>query len=35
MSFASLGCHDLSRDGPPWLTAARSGVLRKNLPVFF
>jgi len=35
MSFAILGCHDLRRDGRPWLTLADPGCCAKTFPGFF
>jgi len=35
MSFAILGCHDLRRDGRPWLNLADPGCCAKTFPGFF
>jgi 3-phosphoshikimate 1-carboxyvinyltransferase len=35
MSFAILGCHDLRRDGKPWLTIRDPGCCAKTFPNFF
>lgn len=35
MSFAILGCHDLLRDGRPWLTVRDPGCCAKTFPHFF
>lgn len=35
MSFAILGCHDLRRDGQPWLAIKNPGVCAKTFPAFF
>lgn len=35
MSFGVLGCHDLSRDGKPWLSIKQPGVCAKTFPAFF
>jgi len=35
MSFAILGCHDLARDGRPWLTVRDPACCAKTFPSFF
>jgi 3-phosphoshikimate 1-carboxyvinyltransferase len=35
MSFGILGCHDLSRNGQPWLTIRDPGCCVKTFPHFF
>jgi 3-phosphoshikimate 1-carboxyvinyltransferase len=35
MSFGILGCHDLNRDGRPWLTIRDPGCCAKTFPDFF
>jgi 3-phosphoshikimate 1-carboxyvinyltransferase len=35
MSFGILGCHDLLRDGRPWLAIKNPGVCAKTFPDFF
>jgi 3-phosphoshikimate 1-carboxyvinyltransferase len=35
MSFGILGCHDLHRDGRPWLTLRDPGCCAKTFPNFF
>jgi 3-phosphoshikimate 1-carboxyvinyltransferase len=35
MSFAILGCHDLRRDGTPWLALANPACCAKTFPGFF
>lgn len=35
MSFAILGCHDLLRNGRPWLTIKDPGCCAKTFPAFF
>ena len=35
MSFAILGCHDLRRDGTPWLAIANPACCAKTFPGFF
>ncbi|MCU0791393.1 MAG: 3-phosphoshikimate 1-carboxyvinyltransferase [Opitutaceae bacterium] len=35
MSFAILGCHDLHRDGTPWLTIDNPACCAKTFPHFF
>jgi 3-phosphoshikimate 1-carboxyvinyltransferase len=35
MSFAILGCHDLWRDGSPWLRIRHPGCCAKTFPDFF
>jgi 3-phosphoshikimate 1-carboxyvinyltransferase len=35
MSFAILGCHDLTGDGRPWLTVRDPGCCAKTFPTFF
>ena len=35
MSFALLGCHDLRRDGRPWLRVRDPGCCAKTFPDFF
>ncbi len=35
MSFGILGCHDLLRDGRPWLTIKDPGCCAKTFPNFF
>jgi 3-phosphoshikimate 1-carboxyvinyltransferase len=35
MSFAILGCHDLRRDGTPWLSVANPACSAKTFPGFF
>lgn len=35
MSFGILGCHDLQRDGRPWLTIRDPGCCVKTFPNFF
>lgn len=35
MSFGILGCHDLHRDGRPWLAIKDPGVCAKTFPAFF
>ncbi len=35
MSFAILGCHDLRRDGRPWLRIRNPGCCAKTFPDFF
>ena len=35
MSFAILGCHDLRRDGRPWLRIRDPGCCAKTFPDFF
>jgi 3-phosphoshikimate 1-carboxyvinyltransferase len=35
MSFAILGCHDLRRDGRPWLRVRDPGCCAKTFPDFF
>jgi 3-phosphoshikimate 1-carboxyvinyltransferase len=35
MSFAILGCHDLARDGRPWLTVRDPACCAKTFPAFF
>ncbi|HEY5228630.1 MAG TPA: 3-phosphoshikimate 1-carboxyvinyltransferase [Opitutaceae bacterium] len=35
MSFAVLGCHDLRRDGTPWLSVADPACSAKTFPGFF
>lgn len=35
MSFGILGCHDLRKDGRPWLTIQDPGCCAKTFPAFF
>jgi 3-phosphoshikimate 1-carboxyvinyltransferase len=35
MSFGILGCHDLRKDGRPWLTIKDPGCCAKTFPAFF
>ncbi len=35
MSFAILGCHDLLKNGQPWLTIKDPGCCAKTFPAFF
>ena len=35
MSFGILGCHDLHRDGRPWLTIRNPACCAKTFPDFF
>jgi 3-phosphoshikimate 1-carboxyvinyltransferase len=35
MSFAVLGCHDLNRDGSPWLSISNPACSAKTFPGFF
>lgn len=35
MSFAILGCHDLRKNGQPWLTIKDPGCCAKTFPAFF
>jgi 3-phosphoshikimate 1-carboxyvinyltransferase len=35
MSFAILGCHDLLKNGRPWLTIRDPGCCAKTFPEFF
>ena len=35
MSFGILGCHDLRRDGRPWLTVRDPACCGKTFPAFF
>ncbi len=35
MSFAILGCHDLLKNGRPWLTIKDPGCCAKTFPTFF
>ncbi|MBI2814321.1 MAG: 3-phosphoshikimate 1-carboxyvinyltransferase [Opitutae bacterium] len=35
MSFAILGCHDLRKNGRPWLTVKDPGCCAKTFPAFF
>jgi 3-phosphoshikimate 1-carboxyvinyltransferase len=35
MSFAMLGCHDLQKNGQPWLTIKDPGCCAKTFPAFF
>jgi 3-phosphoshikimate 1-carboxyvinyltransferase len=35
MSFGVLGCHDLLRNGQPWLTLSNPGCCAKTFPHFF
>ncbi len=35
MSFAILGCHDLLKNGRPWLTIKDPGCCAKTFPAFF
>lgn len=35
MSFGILGCHDLHRDGRPWLSIKNPGCCAKTFPNFF
>jgi 3-phosphoshikimate 1-carboxyvinyltransferase len=35
MSFGVLGCHDLTRDGQPWLTIRNPACCAKTFPNFF
>ena len=35
MSFGILGCHDLRRDGRPWLTVRDPACCSKTFPAFF
>jgi 3-phosphoshikimate 1-carboxyvinyltransferase len=35
MSFGILGCHDLLKDGRPWLTIRDPGCCAKTFPAFF
>ena len=35
MSFGILGCHDLHRDGTPWLTIDNPACCAKTFPNFF
>ena len=35
MSFAILGCHDLGRDGRPWLSIKDPACCAKTFPNFF
>jgi len=35
MSFAILGCHDLRRDGRPWLSIRNPACCAKTFPAFF
>jgi len=35
MSFGILGCHDLRRDGRPWLSIRDPGCCAKTFPNFF
>ncbi len=35
MSFAILGCHDLHRDGRPWLSIRNPACCAKTFPTFF
>jgi 3-phosphoshikimate 1-carboxyvinyltransferase len=35
MSFGILGCHDLKRDGSPWLKIENPGCCAKTFPEFF
>jgi 3-phosphoshikimate 1-carboxyvinyltransferase len=35
MSFAILGCHDLLKNGRPWLTIRDPGCCAKTFPAFF
>jgi len=35
MSFAILGCHDLRKNGQPWLTIRDPGCCAKTFPAFF
>jgi 3-phosphoshikimate 1-carboxyvinyltransferase len=35
MSFGILGCHDLNRDGRPWLTIRNPACCAKTFPNFF
>jgi len=35
MSFAILGCHDLLKNGRPWLTIKDPGCCAKTFPNFF
>ena len=35
MSFGILGCHDLLKNGRPWLTVKDPGCCAKTYPAFF
>ena len=35
MSFGILGCHDLLKNGRPWLTIKDPGCCAKTFPSFF
>jgi 3-phosphoshikimate 1-carboxyvinyltransferase len=35
MSFGLLGCHNLHRDGSPWLTIRNPACCAKTFPNFF
>ena len=35
MSFGILGCHDLHKNGQPWLTIKDPGCCAKTFPAFF
>ena len=35
MSFGILGCHDLRKNGQPWLTIKDPGCCAKTFPSFF